>query len=230
VLAISIRGDLKPVQKAFVDLRAKQAPFAMALALTRLAQGVKAVENELLADTFDSPTPFTNSAWTLQSATKTKPIAIVYPKDGTDTGAPESYLAPYFVGGPRSLGKKRGMLAPKNIGLNQYGNLTKGTLARLKRKPDVFVGTVNFRKGGKISGVWQRPKRGIRRDGDRGTKGNTQGKVDGVRTGLSLLIRFEDTTLAPKRIDFRGRAQRYLALNAAREFDAAMRKALQPRR
>jgi hypothetical protein len=209
---IDIRADLKPLQRAFIALSARQVPFANSLALNALAKGVASVERNEVDKTFKSPTPFTENAYRIEVATKSKPVARVAAKDIQAT-----YLEPYVIGGNRSLGTKRGMLAPRAVSLNQYGNLTKGKLASLKGKPGVFIGKVTTRGGKVINGVWQRPVRGVRRDGTKGTK---------ARTGLKLLIQFEDTTPVPKRLNFFGRATAYLKANAAREYQIAMQRAL----
>jgi hypothetical protein len=230
VIAFNIKADLRPLQRAFVDLRAKQAPFAISLALNALAKGVQQVEQDEVRQTFDTPTPFTQSAYRIEVATKGKPVAVVAAKD-----IQAEYLEPYVVGGNRSLGTKRGMLAPRAVGLNQYGNLPKSKLASLRSKPGVFIGPVTFKKSGKtINGVWQRSatKRGERYKGggEYGTRGRNTDAIGGARTTLKLLIQFEDTTPAPKRLPFYERAQAYLQRNAAREMDIAMRRALSTRR
>jgi hypothetical protein len=48
------------------------------------------------------------------------------------------------------------MIVPKNIGLDGHGNLPRGTLRSLQRRPDVFVGKVKSKDGTMVSGVWQR--------------------------------------------------------------------------
>jgi hypothetical protein len=104
------------------------------------------------------------------------------------------YLAPYVYGEDRFLGGKKAMLVPRDVGLNQFGNLPRNKLKTLKGKPNIFVGTIKFKKSGKtISGIWQRPDNGLRRSGYRGTKGATRGaktasSVAGTATGLKLLI------------------------------------------
>jgi hypothetical protein len=232
MLAIDIRGDLKPIHRAMVALRGDQVPFAMSLALNNLAKGVAADERSLIDETFDNPTPFTDNAYRIEVATKRKPVAIVAAKD-----LQAQYLAPYVIGGPRYLGEKRGMLVPMkgNIALNRYGNLTKGKLAALKAKPGVFIGPITFRKSGKtINGVWQRgaTPRGKRYKGndEYGTRGKNTNVIGGIRTTLKLLIRFKDTTEAPKHLDFYGDAEAYIRQNAAAESDAALRYAIATRR
>lgn len=221
-MRIDITADMKPLRKAFSDLQRKQVPFATTIALNALAQGVKQAEREALIATFDNPTPFTLNAFFVKPATKARPEAYVAAQE-----IRAAYLEPYVVGGSRYLGKKKGMLAPRGIKTNQYGNLTKGTMARLKGKPGVFIGSVTFRKSGKtVNGVWQRPAAGQRRQGGHGTKGNTRNIVGGVRTGLKLLIQFEDTTAVKKRLPFFEVARDYVRANAKREFTTAMRRAL----
>lgn len=215
MLAIDIRADLKPLQKAFVALHSKQVPFAISVALNALAKGVAGQERALIDETFDSPTPFTENAYRIGVATKSRPIATVAAKD-----IQAQYLEPYVDGGLRFLGGKKAMLAPRGVNLNQYGNIPRVKLASLKGKPNVFIGAVKTKSGRVINGVWQRsgptgrPKR-------RALKGTAQ-----PRAPLKLLIDFEDTSPVTKKLDFYGRAAAYIKRNAPREFQAAMRKAL----
>jgi hypothetical protein len=206
MVAINIKADLKGVHRAFINLKAKQAPFATALALTTLAKGAAAAERDEAAKTFDTPTPFTLNAFRVQPATKSNLVAVIAVKD-----VQAEYLEPYVVGGDRYLGKKKGMLAPRNVALNQYGNLSRGKIRALQAKPNVYVGKITTKSGRVISGVWQRP--GPAR------KGKSAGPI-------KLLIRFEDTTPAPKHLAFVERATSYVRANAVREFQAAMRKAM----
>lgn len=232
-----IRVDLRPAIAALGDLSQRQVPFASALALTTLAQGVQDTETELEIATFDNPTPFTKRAFGKTPATKRNLVATVFIKNRTSAaGGQNAYLEPYVDGGERSLGTKKAMLVPIGQRTNQYGNLPRNALARLKARPDVFVGAVTFKKSGRtVSGVWQRSptKRGARHKGggEYGTRGDSQGKVGGVRTTLKLLIEFEDTTEAPKHFDFYGAARAYVAKHGQRVFNEALAKALtMPRR
>lgn len=214
MIAIGLRADLKPLQRAMIDLRAKQVPFAMALAINELAKGVAAVERKLIDQTFDTPTPFTENAYRIEVATKARPIAVVAAKD-----IQAQYLDPYVVGGDRFLGTKKGMLGPRDVAVNKYGNLTKGKLQALKNKPGVFIGPVTTKAGKVINGVWQRPIAAKQPKGKRVTGAQP-------KAGLKLLIQFEDTTPVRKRLPFEQSARTYLKRNAAREFDAALVRAL----
>lgn len=228
--SIDVRIDRSALRRAIADIGERQIPFATALTLNALAKGVKVAEQVEVGRVFDTPNPFTQTAFRTVNATKGNLVSRVLAKDSTnDTGGQNAYLAPYVFGGKRSLGKKKKMLAPitNNIGLNSYGNLPRTKVKTLKAKPGVFVGTIRFNKSGKsYSGVWQRPERGRRKDGSYGTIGDTHNKLDGVRTGLKLLIKFEESTDTHKRLDFEGTARRYIKKNAAHEFDLALRKAM----
>ncbi|HEX7694336.1 MAG TPA: hypothetical protein VF409_07590 [Sphingomonas sp.] len=225
MIGLSIQGDIRAVRRGLSDFQAKQLPFATSLALNELAKGVRDVESEQIGETFDTPTPFTRNAYRIEVATKSRPIAIVLAKD-----IQAQYLLPYVVGGPRYLGTKRGMLAPRAVGLNQYGNLTRNKLANLKAKPNVFIGPITFRNGRTVNGVWQRgaTPRGTRTKGggEYGTKGKNTNLVGGVRTTLKLLIQFEDTTPAPKRLPFERRARAYLDRNARPVVETALSRAI----
>lgn len=217
MVAIRADFDLSALQRAARAFGSQQMPFAEALALTRLAKGVSAEETRAVIDTFDSPTPFTQKAFTVRPATKAAPIAYVSAKD-----IAAQYLAPYVFGGERSLGKKRAMLVPKATGTNQYGNLSRNKLKTLKGKPNVFVGTITSKGGQKIAGVWQRPASSARAAPAKGKRKSARP----VQSGLKLLIRFSDTTEAPKHLPFYERARAYVARHAPEEFRAALRQAL----
>lgn len=214
MIAIGIKRNLSGLHRSMITLGAKQVPFAMSLALNNLAKGVAADQVKLIDQTFKTPTPFTEKAYRIEAATKTKPVAVVAAKD-----IQAQYLAPYVVGGNRFLGRKRGMLAPRAVVLNQYGNLSKGKLASLKSKRGVYIGAVKTRGGKTIKGVWQRPVAGKRAKG---------GRASGARprAGLRLLIQFEDTTPVPKRLPFERRARSYIDRHARAAFSDALQRAL----
>ncbi len=229
-MGLGIRVDLRQAQQALGDLVNRQVPFASALALTMLAEGVQAAETDEENRTFDNPTPFTQRAFAKTPATKKRLVATVFIKD-----AQANYLAPYVDGGDRFLGAKKGMLAPVGQKTNQYGNLPRNTLARLKGKPNVFIGPIMFKKTGRtVNGVWQRSAtpRGQRYKGggEYGTRGKNTNIVDGVRTTLTLLIQFEDTTEVPKHLDFYGRARAHVAKYAQPVFEAALTQAMKTAR
>jgi hypothetical protein len=216
---LALKIDLRPAQKALGDLTGKQIPFASALALTTLAGGVQDAEVAAETKTFAKATPFTLRAFGKFPATKRNLVATVFIKDKTtDAGGQNAYLAPYVIGGDRSLGGKKGMLVPVGANVNAYGNLTKGTLARLKGKPNIFIGPVKTKRG-IVNGVWQRPVQAKAR-GKRGSKAvQSQGH-------MKLLIEFEDTTPVREHLDFYGVAIAYVGKHAQPVFEDALRTAM----
>ena len=209
-VGIALTADFGGLHRAMQAFQVKQVPFATALALTRLAQGVKAAEAEAVTETFDNPTPFTVNSFAVTPATKASQISYVYARD-----VAAQYLLPYIAGGMRSLGKKQAMLVPKGVALNQYGNLPRNKLASLKGRPNVFVGKIRTKDGRTISGVWQRP--GLVAKQPKKAVGRTD------RGKLKLLIRFEDTTPTQKHLPFVERARAYIAANAREEMERAFR-------
>ncbi|HEX7853845.1 MAG TPA: hypothetical protein VF503_09135 [Sphingobium sp.] len=229
-MQIVVRGNIAPVHRGLDDLVRRQVPFATAHALTNLAQGVQDLEKLEMTKTFDTPTDFTMNAIAIRPATPRKLRATVYPRE-----IASHYLEPYVVGGNRSLwskkGDKKGMIVPRAARTNAHGNLPAGTLKRLKSQPDVFIGRIRFKKSGKeVSGVWQRPPVGTRRDGSRGTKASSHNVIGGSRTGLKLLIQFEDSTPVPRTLPFYEAAEAYLNSEAVRQFKASLALALKTAR
>ena len=193
---IDVRKALKPVQKRLSDLQTKQVPFATAQALTAVARLAQAEIKRELPSIFDRPTPFTINSIAVTPARNTNLTAVVFAKD-----IAAQYLDPYEDGGPRFLGAKRGILTPVAQRTNQYGNLPRTALARLKAKPNVFVGRIVTRTGQSISGVWQRSA------GAKGKPGS-----------LKLLIRFTDPQPVTQRLHFRERIERVVTKNIANAF------------
>lgn len=210
---ISVRVDVKELTRNLGYLADKQIPFATAQALNALGAIVKETETQNIKATFPTATPFTQNAVAVLKASKSNPTVTILVKDRT-----ARYLNPYEVGGVHVL-NSRALLNPKNVTLNQYGNIPKGKLAALKAMPGVFVGTVKT-KAGPISGVWQRPTPAPIGKGKKMPRGaNTTGK-------LKLLIRFGDALPVKQRLHYQSKAKAIVAANFAPCFNAAMARAL----
>jgi hypothetical protein len=214
---LDLRRGLNDLHRDLADFQKKQIPFATALGLTSLAKAVQADEAIGIKSTFKSPTPFTQNAFAIIPATKSSLIASVFSKD-----AQSQYLEPFVDGGTHFLGAKKGLLVPKSINLNQYGNLARNKLASLKADPTIFIGPVKT-KSGIINGVWQRQtvKQVARR-----RKAAGMAKQDNPKGGLKLLIRFEDPLPVNEHLDFYGRGQRFIEANAEAILGAALEQAL----
>lgn len=205
MIEISVRADVKKLEKSLNDLAYKQIPFATALALTNLAKQVQLSEETALPSIFDRPTLFTQNAIGVTPARKDNPQAVVFMKDIT-----AAYLAPYEFGGKnKGVGARGVFLRPANITLNQYGNLPRNKVAALKGKPNVWIGKIKGKNGQDIDGVWQRIP-----------------AARGRPASLKLLIKFEDPHPARQHIDWFKRADAIVRANFNREFGKALAKAL----
>jgi hypothetical protein len=241
MFTINVKTDLNKLTAALTRLEHQQLPFATAQALTAVARKVTAAETGEMAKTFSGPTPFTMRGPGVIPARKNTQTATVFMKD-----AQAAYLAPYLDGGPQPLGSKQAILTPRDINLNQYGNIPRNKISALKGQPGIFIGTVTFKTGKTISGVWQRGKRGTRRSwggglwtdakgvrhrgkphgGGYGSKGRLHDYGVGQLTSLKLLVQFTRPAEVTHRLDWSGRARSVIQASLPAEFDAAMAKAL----
>ncbi|MFC4705514.1 hypothetical protein ACFPAA_17910 [Paraburkholderia caffeinitolerans] len=229
-MTIRVTSNARDLARGLNDFIQKQVPFAIAQGINRTAQRVADVERENLADTLTNPSPFTRNAVGVQRAKKGAPTAVVYMKDIT-----ASYLEPFETGGVHKL-NSRALLNPKNIRLNQYGQLPRNTLAALKERPDVFIGAVKTASGETINGVWQRPT-DTKRVSLLNARGKRLGKVNkldteqnGGRGKLKLLIRFGEALPVKKRLDWGARARRTVDQWINRDLEAALSAALKTAR
>lgn len=226
--SLSIRSNLRDVQRSLSALERKQLPFAMAKTLTGLGKLVQVAEQNGLRSVFDRPTPFTVNAVGVRAARKKDLTAIVYVRD-----IAASYLEPFeFGGNHKMIGSGRTWLNPKNgVALNKYGNLSRNKLNQLKARPDVFVGKVKTKSGEVIDGVWQRPHirdvqklRGMsRKHGQVNSLTNTTGR-------LKLLLRFGDPMPVRQHLGYRSRAKAVVAAGAEVEWRRALAEAMRSAR
>lgn len=182
----SIKADFDRADRILSDIGRKQLPFATALALNDTAQDVKLREERQIEKDFDSPTPFTKRGLYLRRASKARLAAQVGFKP-----VQAEYLRLQVTGGVRSP-KRKALVVPAGIRLNKYGNMPRGTVARLAARKDVFVAG---RGRGATShlppGLYQRPK----------------GKA-GRAKPMKMLVAFEPRATYTKRHDFQGTALR----------------------
>ncbi|MFZ6724695.1 hypothetical protein ACO0K2_04300 [Undibacterium sp. MH2W] len=214
---ISIRSNIKEIQKKLSAFAQQQVPFATSNALTAIAKNVQAAEKAALPRVFDRPTPFTINSIRVRAARKNNLEAIVYVND-----IAASYLAPYEFGGLQKLNSKA-LLNPKNVQENQYGNIPRRLIAQLKNRSDIFIGPVKTKKGEVINGVWQRPIIRV----DTKFRGRTEVAKGSNTTGrLKLLIRFGDAQPVKKHLGYRTRAQKVVNTTFKAEFGKALAKAM----
>lgn len=204
------RVDVSQLSKGLNEVARKQLPFAMSLALTATAGELGLHWQDEIESELDNPTPFTVKSPAVRPARKSNLTATVYIRD-----VAAQYLAPFLDGGPHFLGGKRGLLTPKNVAVNQYGNLTRNKLATLKGKSGVYVGKVRLKNGEMISGVWQRPSAAAVR---RASKDKP--------AGIKLLIRFSDPLPVKQHLRFYERAAQMVPKAFANYFAEALDHAL----
>jgi len=213
---ISVKSNLKDFQRSLRDVAEKQIRFAAAQAVTALAREVAVAESGNIKTTFKNPTPFTQKAIGVKAARKTDLTATVFVKP-----IAAKYLEPYETGGVHKL-SSRALLNPKDLQLNAYGQLSKGTLARLKARPDIFIGPIKTAHG-VVNGVWQRSvAEGVKvlsKKGRKLGKVNTTGK-------LKLLLRFGDALPVKQRLRFGGTAISLVSRRFNPVFSLALQKAL----
>ncbi len=199
---LSIKSNVDQIQKQLSALAYKQVPFAIATAATNLAKEVKEAEVRNMQKVLDKPTPFTLRSVGVKAARKNLPIATIFVKD-----VAAEYLEPYEFGGTNKLNSKA-LLKPVDVKVNQYGNLPRTLLARLKSKKNVFFGAVKT-KAGLVNGVWQRipPQKG-------------------KPGGLKLLIRFEDAHQVTQHLGWFDVATKVVNTRFNKVFGAALAKAL----
>lgn len=219
---ISVHANVKEISRSLSRLAHSQINFATAQALTALAKEVQADEIRNIGSTFKKPKPFTQKSVGMQGARKDTLQAKVFVRP-----IAAKYLEPYEKGGNHVMpGTSKAILNPKNLKLDQHGQLPRKVLARLKARKDIFIGPVKT-KSGVVNGVWQRayhrPKgseRGRSHQGGEVRRGaNTTGR-------LKLLIRFGDSLTVNKRLNYRSQAKALIDRRFNALFAEAMDKAL----
>lgn len=141
MISIRVRTDLSPALSALIDVE-RQAPYALARAMTKTGVEVKAAEVALIKGAVDKPTPFTLGAVYLQPATKTRLQARVWLKD-TKSGR-DNHMLPLVEGGGRPLKRfeqrlrMTGYMAADERAvpgtaakLDAYGNMSRGQITQI---------------------------------------------------------------------------------------------------
>jgi hypothetical protein len=219
-IEISVKSNIKEIQKNLDAFAYQQMPFAAATALTALAKEVKEdAWVKALETTLDRPTPFTLNSAGIKAAKKNKLYAEVFVKD-----IAAGYLEPYEFRGKRKL-NSQAVLYPKGVPLNQYGNIPRGKLTSLKGRKDIYVGKIKTKNGEVINGVWQRPVSAARMVTKSGMPRNLP-KAANATGKLKLLIKFGDPQEVKQDLNYRERAQKVIDRRFNAVFGAALAKAM----
>lgn len=145
MIFVSVRSNVDQVAAQLDDTRRRQLPFALSLAINRVAKSIADEERAEMRRIFDRPTPYTIGALRVAAATKQSPTARVWFKDETSKGTPaDRFLLPQVEGGARS--HKRFERALQRIGilaaneyavpaagakLDAYGNMSRGQIVQI---------------------------------------------------------------------------------------------------
>jgi len=137
------KSDLR-LGRDFVESARRQVPYATAVALTRTARKIADAIGVQIKTVFDRPTPYTQSAVRVTSATRQSLVARVDFKEAAGKGiSADKFLQPQVFGGPRRM--KRSERALGRAGLpthsflvpgagaemDAYGNMSRGQLVRV---------------------------------------------------------------------------------------------------
>ena len=99
---LELRFDARRWTRGLSRLERREAPFALALGLTRTAQDIRGNTVRRMGRVLDRPTRFTLNAFKVVPARKTRPVAIVGFRTFSATSVGNrSYLEPLEFGGPR---------------------------------------------------------------------------------------------------------------------------------
>lgn len=202
---MSVKSNIDAFAAELEDFARDQLPFAVSLAINKVAKKVIAGEKEEITNTFPTATPFTKNGVSYIPSNKNKLEAVVFIKD-----IQSEYLEPYEFGGneiPAGPGHVA-MLRPINIPLNQYGNIPNRKVSSMKSSPNVFSGHVKLKDGSTIGGVFQRMK---------GRGGTPR---------LKILVRFADPHSVSRQLHYFERAAAVVSKNIDAALDEAMGYAL----
>lgn len=194
---------------------AKQARYAMAVALTRTAKiAAEDVKKQANKD-LDNPTPFTLRGFRWRKATKNKLESAVY-----IAPIQTEYLYYQVEGGRRRKRAKSGEAIPVNIRLNKYGNIParrRGRVKQLMDRPDTFVGNVRG-----VYGIWQR--------GHISKSGRFSRTTKSRASNIRLLARLEPHVTYRKKFKFHQAANKSFDKHFRQQFNIAYDQALQTAR
>ena len=134
---------IEEIVQSIGDIDKKHIPFAMRLAVNRVAELAIPVIKTNLNVIFDRPTPWTLNSLRVRYATKNSPIARVEHKDMQGKGTPASkYLRPNIEGGMRSrksserqwsnkIGQSITWTPSRNVALDASGNVPAGLIRQM---------------------------------------------------------------------------------------------------
>ena len=166
-MEFDISSTIAQVLPRLDQLTSRQAPFAIAKALTKTAQAVRAELVKQTPQAFDRPNAFTRNAWATQRATKQNLTAWVFAKDKQ-----ARYLKFQVQGGQRRIkgfekrfgaagehGPTDALVPTRNVRLDATGGVSLATIKRMGQNMNTS-GTAGRYFVGKPKGGGQNSARG----------------------------------------------------------------------
>lgn len=242
---ISVRSNIKDLQRTLATLATKQINFATASAMTRTAQDVKAAIKKEMETVFDRPTRWTLNSLRLFPAKKTNLTAKVWLKNEADKGVPPTrWLTPQIDGGHREDKRSElrlraaGILPPgmamvpgAGAKLDQYGNMSKGQIIQILSGLGAFntAGfTANASNSARSRAKGNAARYFVLRKGGRAIGvGQRTGKGPG---SVVVVMAFVSRPRYSKRLDFYGVANRVVAARMNANLEAAVAAAIRTSR
>lgn len=142
MIKINAKVDVRGIVKQLADIKDKQLPFAMSLAINRTAQKVKVAEQHEIRDVFDRPTPYIQNSVFIKPSKPQTLTAKVWLKDQAVKGVgADKILAAEITGGQRRL--KRYEVALRAAGVLPNGYYTvPGESANIDAYGNISVGQI----------------------------------------------------------------------------------------
>ena len=140
MIRLGARTNLAAFRNGLSDAHRKQVPYALALAVTDMAQRAKVDVQASMKATFNHPNSYTLGAVFATKATKANPRAIVGLKDQAGSGSTPAwmYLAPEIDGGERrrkrfeiALGLPGYIVPGPGAQLDGSGNISRAQLGAI---------------------------------------------------------------------------------------------------
>lgn len=207
------------------DKVSRNLNFGIARGLTSAAKFSAEKMQQQLPAIFDRPTPFTQRAIGFQPASKSKLEARVFVRD-----VQAKYLMRQEQGGIRRPEPGSPINLAVGQRLNQYGNISRGAISRLRSKPNVFVSKQKGKTKHLTPGIYERV--GVRSKKGLGSKRGrpiTTGKGK-QKTRLNLLVAFERQAKYQPRFKFQERVTKIARAKVKSAIEAGIAEAMRTMR
>jgi len=230
-LGFVIKHNADDVLKKLTNLERKQLPFAIALGLTRTAQGAIRAQKKEMRSVFDRPTPYTVGALKYLPADKRDtPIkSAIFLAEFAGKGTPaDRYLGPHIFGTMRKQKPHERRLMGKGLisagygtapaddaELNRYGNIKPSTYAKILSEVGA-LGDQSFTGRRKKKKKYYVAYKNGKAVGIRERQGNYSKKI----------LNFAKIKTSRKIYDYYGLTTKYVRANVQKDFNNAFRYAM----